>query len=62
MYLNMECDNGSLDRTFECVPISVYAEILQSFNEKLSQRMTTLLVIVPWSLPEPLGSPQRKAG
>ena len=29
MYLNMECDNGSLDRTFECVPISVYAEILQ---------------------------------
>ena len=46
----MECDNGSLDRTFECVPISVYAEILQSFNEKLSQRMTTLLVIVPWSL------------
>ena len=44
MYLNMECDNGSLDRTFECVPISVYAEILQSFNEKLSQRMTTLLV------------------
>ena len=21
--------------------------------------MTTLLVIVPWSLPEPLGSPQR---
>ena len=46
------------------VPSSVCPSpcMLRSFNEKLSQRMTTLLVIVPWSLREPLGSPQRNAG